>query len=990
MSYLEDIALNSGQEDILSNVIGLGNYLREQEEYEQNLGGFFQGAWPFFENAEFLPNWAIDAMAEHLEAVTYGQIKRLLINISPRTGKTNLTSICWPAWTWAQRNKTFLSGPQVKFMCGSYNDKLTLSNSNKVRRLIGSPFYQKYWADRFRLAEDQNSKCLVKGTQVLMSDGSLKPIEGVKETDIVCSYDIDSHKIVEDKVSNVWFSGLKRCKKVTLSDGSVFIASNEHRIRGWDGWSYVGDMKPGDPIGVARYTAPSRNKFDVDDAFLLALWLSEGDKAACGYTFTNSDPLIVERAKSIAEKRGWEFKNTGIYRYALVAGKNVYINTPMQLLKDNLGCHETYRGRTKLDKQKTNSIRIPNSIMSGCDESVIEFISTYIACDGYVLYKPNYGIAITTISERMARDFSLLLKRFGVLSRINRNLAAYTKNGVKVHCQDVWTVKILAGTEVMKLDFLNLYSKDEKFRNVLKWFGRDNIKTSGKWATVPPHDICDNRWSTEKVSKERALKNERIDLVKKIEGDLIWHKIVSIEEAGEVETWHLQTEKTHLFFIDGGILSHNSRFDNNMGGSLIATSVRGSLLGVGGDVVVVDDPQNTAEAESEAERLTAEQWWKEVKSTRLNSPKNTPIVVNMQRLHTKDISGLILDAMGRGEEEWVHLMIPMRYDWRRKCVTVILPRDQFDEFGDEVPEEEQVAWTDPRETPGELMWPERFDEKAVQRMEAGLGPIMAAGRLQQTPTPAGGAILKRDWWRPWDQEEAMKYGLEWGDAKGQLKEFPEFEMKIASLDTAFGEKEENDFSALTVWGVWVDQNKNPRAMLIYGWDKKLPLHGEEPERISGEGGLQYKQRIKSGWGLVEWVAATCKEYKVERILIENKTRGHDVAKEIQRLYAREKWGIELINPTKDKITRAHSIVPVFSAGTVYAPVNLTWCDDIITQCELFPKDDHDDYVDTVTQAIKWLRDTGILVRNEEAEYMLEDEATYDPRSRTNVASLYGV
>lgn len=558
----------------------------ERLEYEDSLYEFMKGAWPYIENAEFMDNWAIEAMAEHLEAVTYGQIRRLLINLSPRCGKTSVSSICWPAWVWAQSNETYLSGPQVKYMCGSYNDRLTLTNSNKVRRLISSPWYQKYWGNRFSMREDVNSK---------------------------------------------------------------------------------------------------------------------------------------------------------------------------------------------------------------------------------------------------------------------------------------------------------------------------------------------------------------------------------------------------------------SAFDNTMGGGLIATSVKGSLLGVGGDVISIDDPHNLEDSESEVDRANAERWWREISSTRMNNPKQSPIVVNMQRLHAKDISGLILDS----DEEWVHMMVPMRFDERRKCVTVVLPRDRVDEFGNIVPEDEQVPWTDPRITQGELMWPERFSEKEVKRIETRLGPIMSAGRLAQRPTTEGGSIIRREWWRCWDEEEAAKYGLEWHDEKGMMKEFPDFELVIGSLDTAFGEKEENDYSAMTVWGVWMDRNKNPRVMLAYAWQKRLPLHGEDVEKKNGEAKVNYEQRQKNAWGLVEWVAWTCKKFKVTRLLIENKSRGYDVAKEISRLYARDNWGVELVNPTKDKVTRAHSVVPMFADGVVWAP-DLDWSTDlVITQCELFPKDEHDDLVDATSMALNWLRNNGILMRGDEVEAILEDEATYRP-PKGSIAELYNV
>jgi len=428
-----------------------------------------------------------------------------------------------------------------------------------------------------------------------------------------------------------------------------------------------------------------------------------------------------------------------------------------------------------------------------------------------------------------------------------------------------------------------------------------------------------------------------------------------------------------------------SQFDNTAGGGLIATSVGGSLLGVGGDIICVDDPHNTKDVESEVERETAERWWKEISTTRLNSQENSAIVVNMQRLHSKDISGLILDS----KRDWVHLCLPMRYEERRKSVTVILPRDQVDEFGNDIPEEEQIRWCDPRNTPGELMWPERFGEKSLKEMEMEMSPVMSSGRLQQNPTPEEGAILKADWWKCWDSEEAARYGMEWNDEKGGIKEFPDFELVIGSLDTAFGEKEENDYSAMTVWGVWMDRNKNPRVMLAYAWQKRLPLHGGEVERKNGEAKVNYEQRQKNSWGLVEWVAWTCRKFKVTRVLIENKSRGYDVAKEINRLYARENWGVELVNPVKDKVTRAHSVVPIFSTGVVWAP-DLDWATDLtIDQCMRFPKHDHDDIVDSVTQAISWLRNNGILMRGDEVEAILEDEAMYRP-PKTSIAEMYNV
>lgn len=412
-------------------------------------------------------------------------------------------------------------------------------------------------------------------------------------------------------------------------------------------------------------------------------------------------------------------------------------------------------------------------------------------------------------------------------------------------------------------------------------------------------------------------------------------------------------------------------YANSEGGERLATSVGGTLIGLGGDILIADDLNNTEEVESEAERANVATFWNEFHSTRLNNPQKSAIIVIQQRLSEGDVSGLILDS----DEDWIHLCIPMRYEEGRTYTTVVLP--QYDD---------PDPWDDPRAEEGELMWPERFDEPAVIRLERALGPYMASGRLQQSPAPKGGGILKREWWQTWDMDEARRYGLEWSGAR---KEFPHCDLVIASLDTSFGEKEENDFNSLTIWGLWVDRNKNRRAMLMYGWAKRLPLHGVEIEAKPGEDGVVFRERQKAHWGLIEWVADSCKRYKVRRLLIENKARGYDVGSEINRLYARENWGVELINPVKDKVARAHSVVPLFTDNIVWAP-DTRWADAVISQCAVFPKGEHDDHVDSCTQFLNWARTNQLLVRADEASAALVEESTHRHPSNRDIARAYGV
>src|SRR5262245_53001508 len=90
---------------------------RDDEQEQRDEGSFMdfvEGAWPAIDPAEYQRCWAIDALCEHLQALSEGQIRNLLVNISPRTGKTTIASVCFPAWLWAQSERTFLKGPQVR------------------------------------------------------------------------------------------------------------------------------------------------------------------------------------------------------------------------------------------------------------------------------------------------------------------------------------------------------------------------------------------------------------------------------------------------------------------------------------------------------------------------------------------------------------------------------------------------------------------------------------------------------------------------------------------------------------------------------------------------------------------------------------------------------------------------------------------------------------------------------------------------------------
>src|SRR5713226_8226570 len=132
-------------------------YLQAAEELQQrrlarrSLHEFVRQAWPLIEAAPFQDTWHIGALCEHLQAVTQGQISKLLINIPPGTGKSLLACVFWPCWEWAH-------DPAVRWLFASYDSRLSTRDSVKCRALLNTPWYRARCIQQFRLTEDQKQK----------------------------------------------------------------------------------------------------------------------------------------------------------------------------------------------------------------------------------------------------------------------------------------------------------------------------------------------------------------------------------------------------------------------------------------------------------------------------------------------------------------------------------------------------------------------------------------------------------------------------------------------------------------------------------------------------------------------------------------------------------------------------------------------------------------------------------------------------------------
>lgn len=374
------------------------------------------------------------------------------------------------------------------------------------------------------------------------------------------------------------------------------------------------------------------------------------------------------------------------------------------------------------------------------------------------------------------------------------------------------------------------------------------------------------------------------------------------------------------------------------------SAAAGSVTGARGDRFLIDDPLSVEDAMSATILESRKNWFLEAVPTRLNNPDKSAIIVIMQRLSELDTSGIILD----NDMGYDAIVLPMRYEAARSYET-------------------KLGYVDPRTEEGELLFAERFPENVVSELEKSLGVYGTAGQLQQIPVPRGGGIIKPHWWQLWEE-----------------KTYPNVEYIVLSLDTAYTEKQENDPSAFTIWGVFhqrtdtkatrtVDRyggvietsyskfgeelGPTPKLMLMYSWSDRLEFHA-----------------------LVTHVAKYAKKYKVDKILIENKASGHSVAQELRRLFRNEDFHVQLLDPKGlDKVSRLHAVQHIFEEGMIYAP-DTEWAEACIRQTSSFPKGKNDDIVDTVSQSLNHLRLTGFLTRSAERHRELEDDRQFHGNS----------
>ena len=326
------------------------------------------------------------------------------------------------------------------------------------------------------------------------------------------------------------------------------------------------------------------------------------------------------------------------------------------------------------------------------------------------------------------------------------------------------------------------------------------------------------------------------------------------------------------------------RWATTDGGEYFAAGVGAAITGRGADLLIIDDPHSEQDALSPTAMENCYEWYTSGPRQRLQPGGR--IVVVMTRWSTKDLTAEVLKKQTEANsDQWEVVEFPAIFD------------------------------------DGKVLWPNFWSEDELLKVKSSLPVAKWNAQWLQKPTSAEGAIIKREWWKMWEEDKP-----------------PECEYVLQSYDTAFLKSETADYSAISTWGVFY-KNEDSGPSLILLDCKKGRWEFPDLKRIAME---------------------SFSEHNPDVVLIEAKASGLPLTQELRNM------GIPVINFSpggrrsgQDKVSRVHACAPMFESGLVWRP-DFQWAEEMVEECASFPFGDNDDLVDSMSQAILRFREGGFI------------------------------
>jgi predicted phage terminase large subunit-like protein len=330
------------------------------------------------------------------------------------------------------------------------------------------------------------------------------------------------------------------------------------------------------------------------------------------------------------------------------------------------------------------------------------------------------------------------------------------------------------------------------------------------------------------------------------------------------------------------------RWATNSGGDYFAIGVGGAVTGKGADILIIDDPhseQEAALAETNPDVYDKTYEWY-TSGPRQRLQPGGAIIIVMTRWSKKDLTGQVIKADAqRAGEGWEVIDFP-----------ALLPT-------------------------GRPLWPQFWSKIELEALKNELPHAKWQAQYMQQPTSDVSAIIKREWWRIWENDYP-----------------PQCEFLIQSWDTAFLKTQRSDYSACTTWGVFYHPDdrgvEQANIILLNCFKRRM----EFPE---------LKQKAFEEW----------KEWEPDAMIVEAKAAGSPLIFELRAMGI----PVQEFTPSKgnDKIARLNAVADLFASGHVWVP-NTSWAEELVEEVASFPSGEHDDLVDSMTQALLRYRRGGFI------------------------------
>ena len=367
------------------------------------------------------------------------------------------------------------------------------------------------------------------------------------------------------------------------------------------------------------------------------------------------------------------------------------------------------------------------------------------------------------------------------------------------------------------------------------------------------------------------------------------------------------------------------KWQTNSNGVYVAAGVKTQIAGRGAHVALLDDVMSEEDAFSEAGRRYIKEWYPAGLRTRL-MPNGSIVIINT-RYHEDDICGWLLTAEQQADsnesnlDPWEVIKIPA---WLDEEASQILNLPVGSSYFPE--------WK-----PDNIL---KADEMEIKRHN---GSRYWESLYMQNPVPAEGGIMKREWFKSWNEETP-----------------PDCDFIVQTFDTAFSTKTTADYSVMQTWGIFEVLETDSRGVEM--WVPNIILLGNVRDRFEYP---ELRSRAQDEYD----------KHQPDVIMIEKKASGQSLIQDLRRA------GLPVLEytPDRDKVSRANAITPFLEAGRVWLPLMKDWSMTLLEEASSFPHARHDDQVDAMVMAVLYMRDSWKVEHPNDPTFEEDDDTYKSPR-----------